>query len=57
MSLDDLIANEELSVGLDPEHAVVRLRAVASFDEPLELGAEAARELALRLLELADEID
>ncbi len=57
MNLDELIARNEVSLAVDRENALLRLKAVATFDESVELTADAARELAARLTELADELD
>jgi len=46
----------DLTLELDPAESVIRLRAVATFDDPVELSAADARELALQLIELADRI-
>ncbi|ACB75755.1 hypothetical protein [Opitutus terrae] len=56
MNLDDLMAEGELALSVDGDDGVIRLKARATFDEPVELSADAARELAQRLIELADEI-
>ena len=50
-------ANGDLTLECDPSAEVIRLKAVATFDDPVELTADAARELAQQLLRLADEID
>jgi hypothetical protein len=50
-------SNGELTLERDESADVIRLRAVATFDEPVELTADDARELAQQLLRLADEIE
>ena len=47
----------DLTLELDEAAGVIRLKAVATFDDPVELSPDAARELAQHLLRLADEID
>ena len=42
---------------MDQANGVLRLKAAASFGDPVELSPEAARELGRRLIELADELD
>jgi len=55
MNPDDTI--EGLRLDLDPAAGIIRLKAVATFDAPVELSPDAARELARELLRLADELD
>jgi hypothetical protein len=57
MNLEEHFSSGSLELTLDPNDGVIRLKASATFDEPVELGAEAARDLAHRLLELVDEIE
>lgn len=47
----------DLTLELDQSAGVLRLKAAATFGEPVELTAEAARELAQQLLQLADELE
>ena len=47
----------DLTLELDPSAGVLRLKAVATFGDPVELTADAARELAQQLLQLADELE
>lgn len=49
-------ANGDLTLALDAADEVIRLRAVATFDDAVELTPDAARELAHQLLRMADEI-
>ena len=48
--------NGDLTLETDAANEVLRLKAVATFDAPVELTADAARELAQELLRLADEL-
>ena len=48
---------DDVTLEMDRANGVIRLRAAASFDDPVELSADAARELGRRLVELADELD
>jgi hypothetical protein len=50
-------ANGDLTLERDASADVIRLKAVATFGDPVELSADAARELAQQLLRLADEIE
>ena len=50
-------SDEGISLSADKAEGVVRLKVVGTFDEPLELTPEQARELAHRLTELADALD
>ena len=47
----------ELTLEKDESAGIIRLKAVASFGDPVELSADSARELARRLIELADELE
>jgi hypothetical protein len=49
-------ADGDLTLGMDESAGLIRLKAVATFDDPVELTPDAARELAQQLLRLADEI-
>ena len=49
-------ADGHLTLEADPANDLIRLKAVATFDDPVELTPDAARELAQRLLQLADEL-
>ena len=48
---------ENLTLEMDQANGVIRLKAAASFGDPVELSADAARELGRQLIELADELD
>ena len=48
---------EHVMLEIDPSGGVIRLKAVATFDDPVELSADAARELGQSLIRLADELD
>ena len=54
--MNHLDLNGDLTLEPDAANEVIRLKAVATFDEPVELTADAARELAQELLRLADEL-
>ncbi len=47
----------DLTLELDPAESVIRLKALAAFDDPVELSCADARELAMQLLELAERIE
>lgn len=47
----------DLTLELDQSAGVLRLKAAATFGDPVELTADAARELAQQLLQLADELE
>ncbi|MDB6126951.1 MAG: hypothetical protein JWM35_847 [Verrucomicrobia bacterium] len=49
-------ANADVQIETDFANDVIRLKAVATFDEPVELTADEARELAQQLLRMADEL-
>ncbi|MDB6168069.1 MAG: hypothetical protein JWM88_933 [Verrucomicrobia bacterium] len=49
-------ADGDLTLEADEQNGVLRLKAVATFDDPVDLTPDAARELAQQLLRLADEI-
>jgi len=55
MTPDD--AMEGLTLALDKPAGIIRLKAVATFDAPVELSPDAARALGRELLRLADELD
>ena len=48
---------ENVTVEIDQSDAVIRLKAAATFGDPVELSADAARELGQTLIRLADELD
>ncbi|MDB6093140.1 MAG: hypothetical protein JWM32_702 [Verrucomicrobia bacterium] len=48
-------ADGDLTLELDTASEVIRLKCVSTFDSPVELTADAARELAQQLLRMADE--
>ena len=47
----------DLTLDVDESAGVIRLKAAASFGDPVELTPDAARELAQQLLMLADDLD
>ena len=47
----------DLTLDVDESAGVIRLKAVASFGDPVELSPDSARELAQQLLLLADDLD
>jgi hypothetical protein len=47
----------DLTLVMDKAAGVIRLKAAASFGDPVELSADAARELARQLIQLADELE
>ena len=47
----------DVTLEMDQSAGVIRLKAAASFGDPVELSADAARELAQQLLQLADELE
>ncbi|MCR6657516.1 MAG: DUF6360 family protein [Opitutus sp.] len=49
-------ADGDLTVELDQNDGVIRVKAVSTFDDPVTLSAADARELAQHLLELAEQI-
>ena len=49
--------HDNLSLELDQSAGVIRLKAAASFGDPVELTADEARELAGQLNLLAEELD
>ena len=55
--MNPLDANEDVTLELDTSAEVIRLKAVGTFDDPVELSADEARELAARLNLLADELE
>ena len=46
---------DNLTLEMDRANGVIRLKAAASFGDPVELSADAARELGQSLIRLADE--
>jgi hypothetical protein len=50
-------AEGDVTLEIDRADEVIRLKAVATFDAPVELTADAARELAHKLIEFAELID
>jgi hypothetical protein len=51
------ILDGDVSLSVNESDAVILLKAAASFGDPVELSAEAARELAAQLLAMADRLD
>ena len=49
-------ADGDLTVELDESGGLIRLKAVATFDDPVDLTPDSARELAHQLLRMAEEI-
>ena len=49
-------AHAEVQLETDFANDVIRLKAVATFDEAVELTPDQARELAQQLLRMADEL-
>jgi hypothetical protein len=49
-------ADGDLTLEIDESDGVIRLKAVAAFDDPVDLSPDSARELAQQLLRFADEI-
>lgn len=49
-------AGGDLTLELDENEGLLRLKAVATFDDPVDLTPEAARELAQQLLRMAEEL-
>jgi hypothetical protein len=49
-------ANGDLTLELDESNGTLRLKAVATFDDPVDLTPDAARDLAQQLLRMADEL-
>lgn len=47
----------DLTLDVDESAGVIRLKAAASFGDPVELTPEAARELAEQLIMLADDLE
>jgi hypothetical protein len=47
----------DLTLEMDERAGVIRLKAAASFGDPVELSADSARELARQLIQLADELE
>jgi hypothetical protein len=56
MSIEFPSVDGELTLEVNGREDVIRLRAVGSFDDPVDLSAAEARELARQLLELAERI-
>ena len=48
---------DDVTLELDQTNGVIRLKAAATFGEPVELSADAARELGQSLIRLADELE
>lgn len=48
---------ENVTLEIDQSAGVIRLKAAATFGDPVELSADAARELGQSLIRLADELD
>jgi hypothetical protein len=57
MAAGDFTWSDDVSLTVNQAEGVLRLKAVGTFDEPVELTPGQARELAHRLLEIADELD
>jgi len=49
--------SENVTLAVDQANGVIRLKVAASFGDPVELSADAARELGQALMRLADEIE
>jgi hypothetical protein len=47
----------DVTLEKDQASGVIRLKAAASFGDPVELSADAARELGQALIRLADELE
>ena len=47
----------DLTLDVDESNGVIRLKAAASFGDPVELSPDAARALAEQLIMLADDLD
>ena len=47
----------DLTLEVDESAGLIRLKAVASFGDPVELSPDSARELAQQLILLADDLD
>ncbi len=50
------MADGDLTIELDASDEVIRLKAISTFDDPVNLSAADARELAQHLLELAEQL-
>ena len=48
---------DNVTLEMDQANGVIRLKVAATFGDPVELSADAARELGRRLIELADEVE
>ena len=48
---------DDVTLEMDQSNGVIRLKAAASFGDPVELSADAARELGQSLIRLADELE
>lgn len=57
MAAGDFTWADDVSLVVDQAEGVLRLKAVGTFDDPIELTAGQVRELAHRLLEIADQLD
>ena len=49
--------SDEVTLAVDQANGVIRLKAAATFGDPVELSADAARELGQSLIRLADELE
>ena len=50
-------AADDVTLEIDPANGVIRLKAAATFGDPVELTADDARELGQSLIRLADELE
>jgi hypothetical protein len=57
MAAGDFTWSDDVSLTINQAEGVLCLKAVGTFDEPVELTPGQVRELAHRLLEIADELD
>lgn len=48
---------DDVTLVPDPANGVIRLKAAATFGDPVELSADEARALGQSLIRLADELD
>lgn len=49
--------SDNVTLAVDQANGVIRLKAAATFGDPVELSADAARELGQTLIRLADELE
>jgi hypothetical protein len=49
-------AEGDIVLEADEQNGLIRLKAVATFDDPVDLTPDEARDLAQQLLRLADEV-